>query len=203
MNLSKVKIVGSLLGASVSLFISALCASAVYLNYEIHFEQYQTQQLMTNWCWAASAEATGRYACQTSTKTQVDAVNYIYGASVNYSADVSQTAQAASYIANNTVTYSGYNYPAVSEQIVQKIMQDRVSILGYRTVDSDGIPVPYSGHMTTVTRFETYTNVNQKNIYLYDPGIDTVVLYNFNSLYQGTLPTGSGYYLKSSAKVDY
>lgn len=195
------KIVGAVIGSCISFLISGLCVGATYRNYEVNFIHFP--QAKTNWCWAASAQSSGRHACSASTKTQAEIVMHTLGSLDNETATIFMTADAASYAANNTVTYRGLEQKIVTEHVVEQILRDHVPIVGY------ALPVEYfpglylyKGHMTTVTRFEAYTNVNQKNIYLYDPSRNEVKVYNFTDLYNGTNTYGTnsdGYVLGAYA----
>lgn len=183
------KIVGAVIGSCISFLISGLCVGATYRNYEVNFIHFP--QAKTNWCWAASAQSSGRHACSASTKTQAEIVMHTLGSLDNETATIDMTAAAASYAANNTVTYRGLEQKIVTEHVVYQIMHDHVIIVGYTHA--------YGGHMTTVTRFEAFTDT-QKNIYLYDPALNSVELYNFTDLYNGTNNSGynSNYYVLSA-----
>lgn len=115
---------------------------------------------------------------------QYHAVECIHGPTYpNYAATVEQTATAATYVAENAVTYSASNSAPKFEPLVGYLLQDKATIVGF-VYSQDGIQT--GGHMGVVVRLEAQTDVQQKNIYIFDPWSGVEECYDFTGMYNGT-----------------
>lgn len=175
--------------AAAAFAASILCASLSVMNvlaatttWSVDFNG--VQQAKSNWCWAASAEASAHHAYPNSTRSQYHAVNLIYGPEYyNYPADIEQTAQAATYLAHNYVTYQGHESMPVSEFLTSQLVRDRVTILCYGYYDQAGNR--NGGHAVTVQGITLDSDTATRTIHVYDPYEDEIVDYNLMDMYNG------------------
>lgn len=178
-----------LLGFVIWFFVPSISTSATYLNYQVsNYTGYV--QGKSNWCWAASAVASGRHANPSSYRTQSQVVKFTKGIfdnseAPNVQANIYETAIAATYASLNNAVYYGYDAKLNVEPMVQKILQDRVTILQYGYYFAGE---RISGHMVTIVRYETYTNTTTRNVYVYDPKDGVTYSYNHMDLYNGEIP---------------
>ncbi len=178
------------LKAAIAFAAAGLCASlsvinalAATTNYEVDFTG--VMQAKTNWCWAASAEASAHHAYEYSNRSQYHAVYLIYGPEYpNLGGNIEQTAQAATYLAHNYVSYQYYSSMPVSEFFISQIVQDKVPIIGYIYYDENG-PTSY-GHMVTLKKISVNTTTGDKIFYFYDPYLDQVRHDSISNLLAGT-----------------
>ena len=194
----KNKVGGAILGALLCATISGISATATYLRYDINFTHYPQEK--TNWCWAACATAAGKHVTPSSPYNQYDAVYSVHNNYANSGGTVAETASAANFVSQSNATYTGCDYAIGSEVLVQKILQDRVTIIGYARYTPNN--VYDSAHMVTATKYEVETSVNHRVITVYDPYLDSEVVYNYTQLYQGSYPE-NGLYLKMTEHCKY
>ncbi len=178
------------LKTAIAFAAAGLCASMSVLNVfgaanEFIVDFNGVSQAKSNWCWAASAEASGHHAYEYSTRSQYDAAAYILGSSsYNEGATIDETARAATHIAHNYVTYQYYTSIPMSEFLISKIVQDKVTIVFYCYYDTSG---NYNGaHAVTIKRISVDQTTGEKTIYFYDPLYDGVYHASASDLYNGT-----------------
>lgn len=109
------------------------------------------KQEKTQWCWAATAQMTGKYMYPSSTRTQTQIVTNVKGSAVNDPATTSETATATKYATHNTINfaavYSTFSFASVKSYIdagipLQPLVNDGSSghyyvIYGYHESSSD------------------------------------------------------------------
>ena len=82
------------------------------------------KQEKSNWCWAASAQAIGKY--YGSSKTQSSIVSYVKGSAVNESANVYETNNAIIYASSQGTEYD--NVLTITEVQLQIDDSDPIAI---------------------------------------------------------------------------
>ena len=122
-------------------------------------------QEMSNWCWVASAETSGKYLVNSS-KTQTNAVQYVKNNVVNEGGTIYETAEAANYFTNNQYNYVGYNQAYSITFLQGQITSNRLPILSAGYYNSLG--QRYAGHATT-GYMVAYCGDGTKLIGYYDP----------------------------------
>lgn len=65
------------------------------------------KQEKTNWCWAATAQMTGKCVYPSSNVTQTQIVVHVKGEDVNKPANPNETADGTMYATNDTTSFSG------------------------------------------------------------------------------------------------
>ena len=139
-------------------------ASQVILSYSKEI------QANTNWCWVASARNAVKYS-YTPTKTQPEAVMKIKGSLVNETGSLWETASAAKYFSNNTMTYiataRGLTVGVLSYgTLTGKVDAGLVTVLSAGYYNSNGDRI--GGHSVSMHGYYTYGSYANL-IWYYDP----------------------------------
>lgn len=128
-------------------------------SYGVPYTITPVQQQETWWCWAACSEMTGKFyykykTQKDSSKTQRDAVYYVFGNYNNQGATLSQTALAEQYVGLSTFPYtpifttgsttSSYSYSTIKSHI----NLNKPLIAGLKQTDAN------SGHMVVLRGYE-------------------------------------------------
>lgn len=116
-----------------------------------------------------------RKANPNSSKTQADAVVYVYGSEVNQGANVSRMAAAAQYVANDgsdTYRFYGSTVTWNFSEIVESITNQKAVILGLVPITSD-----YNAHaiIAYLTTFRDLSSGTELLLDVVDPSTGTRV----------------------------
>lgn len=141
----------------------AICDSSYDTKYELNV--VRVEQAKNNWCWAASSEMLKKHQVTTS-KTQWDAVNYVFGTSSNpypdVGADIYDTEKGLRYIAD-------YSFPTIKGIVPLQLSALRGKIMsGYPVLAGSlvyYISEGYSAHMFVI---DGWDDTNQ-TLRLVDP----------------------------------
>ncbi len=163
-------------------FLSVLNVCATVTTWSVDFNG--VQQAKSNWCWAASAEASAHHAYPNSTRSQYQAVYLIYGPEYpNLGANIEQTASAATYLAHNYVTYQGYYSMPISEFLTYQLTVDKVTILAFGYYTTSGTRT--GGHAVTVQGISLDSDTGRRTIHLYEPTNDEIIDFDLTDMYNG------------------
>lgn len=142
-------------------------------------EQYSVPQClipqqMDNWCWAASAEMLAKIEDYNFTRTQQDAVDYIYppipgGSSWNFGGTLGQEETAAEYISDDTIDYTHFNNHIYTEETVVQLLRTGFPV-GISRGYYDGLfGTRTGGHASVVYRYYYSSTYEDMVFHILDP----------------------------------
>jgi len=128
------------------------------------------KQEKPNWCWAATAQMTGKYMYPSSTRTQTQIVTHVKGSAVDLGASTSETATATKYATHGTINFAAAS-PAFSFATVKSYINAGIPIQPLVNANN-------SGHYYVIRGYNETSSGNY--LYITDPGdgYGKYVLYN-------------------------
>lgn len=139
------------------------------------------QQEKTKWCWAATAQMTGKFVYPSSTATQTQIVIHVKGSNINSGATIYETANGTMYATNDTITFAAALAPFEFELVKEYIDANLpIQPLVHKTY-SDGTK---SGHYYVIRGYSKTTYSSY--LYLIDPWDGSGKFVSYDNFLNGT-----------------